>query len=141
MRRLSRLGASRDTLLNQYRLICRSVLETAAPLFAGGLSQTNISDIENVQRSAFKIILRKDYFSYSQALDVLGENTLEERRENISLKFAKKSTNHPKMKHLFKKKECTKTRNGSKFVETKSNTKRGYNNPVKYFIRMLNSQP
>ena len=67
LRRLSRLGASRDTLLNQYRLICRSVLEMAAPVFSGGLSQTNISDIEDVQRSAFKIILRRDYVSYSQA--------------------------------------------------------------------------
>ena len=140
LRRLSRLGASRDTLLNQYRLICRSVLETAAPLFAGGLSQTNMSDIEDVQRSAFKIILRRDYISYSQALDLLGETTLEKRRENISLKFAKKSTTHPKMRHLFKKKEYSKTRNGSKFIETKSNTKRGYNNPVKHFIRLLNSQ-
>ena len=103
LRRLSRLGASRDTLLDQYRLICRSVLETAAPVFAGGLSQTNISDIEDVQRSAFKIILRKDYASYCQALALLGETTLEERRENISLKFAKKCTIHPKMKHLFNK--------------------------------------
>ena len=80
------------------------MLEMAAPVFSGGLSQTNISDIEDVQRSAFKIILRRDYVSYSQALDILGETTLEERRDKICLKFAKKSANHPKMKHLFKKK-------------------------------------
>ena len=75
-----------------------------------------------------------------QALDILGETTLEERRDKICLKFAKKSANHPKMKHLFRKKDFAKTRSRPKFEETTSKTKRGYNNPVKHCIRLLNSQ-
>ena len=74
------MGASWDTLLDLYHLLIRSVLETAAPVFSGGLSKTNISDIEEVQRSAFKIILKGNFQHYDHALEIRNENTLEERR-------------------------------------------------------------
>ena len=47
--RLCKLGASREKLLDQYWLTVRSVMEFAVPAFAGGLSLTNIQDIEEVQ--------------------------------------------------------------------------------------------
>ena len=58
LRRLSKLGASRDTLLDSYHLRIRSIMEMAAPVFSGSLSKSNISDIEDVQKGALKIILR-----------------------------------------------------------------------------------
>ena len=102
LRRLSCLGASRQTLLEQYFSICRSVLETSVPVFAGGLSITNSSDIEDVQKAALKIILKNDYINYEQALHDVGESTLKERRDKLSLKLAKKCAVHPKLKHYFK---------------------------------------
>ena len=109
LRRLSKLGASIETLLDLYHLMVRSTMETAVPVFAGSLSKTNIHDFEEVQRQAFKIILRGKFHTYENALEKLGEKTLEERRESISLKFAKKSIFHPKMKHLFKSNASTRT--------------------------------
>ena len=108
----------------------RSVVETGAPIFSGGLSQTNISDIEEVQKAAFQIILRGDYKNYESALSFLGEKTLEKRRENISLKFAKSCVNHPKMSHRFEKRENVRTRSGATFVESLHINSRGYNGPI-----------
>ena len=54
------------------------------------MSKTNINDMEHVQKSAFKIILRGKYKNYDNALDILGEESLEDRREAISTKYAKK---------------------------------------------------
>ena len=139
--RLSSLGASRDTLMNQYRLIVRSLMETSVPVFSGGLPKTNIDDIEAVQKGVFKIILWGKYKNYENALSLLHEKTLQERRQTISLKFAKKCPNHPKMKHWFEIKQNLRTRRGNKFVETKFKTARGNKEPVNYLIRLLNSNP
>ena len=141
LRRLSKLGASTATLLTIYKSAVRSVIETASPVFAGGLRVTNSDAIESVQKAAFKIILRGKYESYQNALLVLDEATLEERRETISLRFAKKSTQHPKMSHLFNKKKNSKTRKGKKlFIEPRTFSSRAFNGPVPYMIRLLNSQ-
>ena len=47
----------------------------AAPVFTGALSKTNIEDIGDVQKGAFKIILRGNYQDYETALTDLGEKT------------------------------------------------------------------
>ena len=139
LRRLSRLGASRDTLLNQYHLMIRSIEEMGAPVFTGGLSKTNIDDIEQVQKGAFKIILKGDYINYESALTTLGEKTLEQRRADIALKFAKTCVSHPKMSHLFQKSKNERTRSGETcFFETQFNSARGFNGPISYLIRLLN---
>ena len=139
LRRLCKLGASTGTLLHMYQVLLRSVLETAAPVFAGGLTKTNIRDFENVQKSAFKIILRGNYINYENALELLEQDTLEMRRNTISYKFAKKNIHHPKMRHLFRKKISARTRSKSKFIEPTFKTNRGQKGPVSYLIRLLNN--
>ena len=126
LRRLQKLGASMQTILEMYHKTTRSILEMGTPVFAGGLSKTNKHDFEGVQRQAFRIILRGELNSYEHALNVLEEKSLDERRDKFSLKFAKKSVEHPKMKHLFKKKTNLKTRNGSIFSELKATCARTY---------------
>ena len=56
LRRLKFLGASSDTLIDIYKLFCRSVLEYGAPVWSGNLKQCNTKDIERVQKNAYKII-------------------------------------------------------------------------------------
>ena len=107
-------------------------------IFSGGLSKTNSDDFESVQKSAFKVILRGEYHDYDNALDFLEQTTLKERRKEISLKFAKKNVNHPKMKHLFRRKKNLETRKGGKFIEPRYRTDRANNGPVNYLIRLLN---
>ena len=55
LRRLKTLGASIETLLDIYRLFCRSVLEYRAPVWSGALTTGNKQDIERVQKNAFLV--------------------------------------------------------------------------------------
>ena len=50
----------------------RSILEYAAPVFTSMLTQKNISDIERIQKSAVKVILKDKYTSYKKALSELN---------------------------------------------------------------------
>ena len=142
LRRLSCLGASRQMLLEQYISICRSVLETSVPVFAGGLSETNSSDIEDVQKAALKIILKNEYTNYEEALSKVEELSLKERRDILLLKFAKKCAVHPKLKHYFTKKQINKTKTmipaPEIYVEPRWNSARGAKNPIIYLTRLLN---
>ena len=70
---------------------CRSVLELAAPAWTPGLTKTEISQLERVQKTACGIILGGKITSYKSALKILNMETLESRREQISLKFAKRA--------------------------------------------------
>ena len=56
LRRLKILGASRSTLLDIYKLFCRSVLEFGAPVWSGALSAKSNQEIERVQKNAMRII-------------------------------------------------------------------------------------
>ena len=111
LRRLSKLGASIETLVEMFQLSIRNLMEQGAPVFTGGLSQGN-----------------------------MNQDTLEERRIVISLKFAKKSINHPKLKHFFKRNTNDRTRFGRKFkfIEPRVNSDRGRKGPISFLIRLLN---
>ena len=50
-------------------------------------------------------MIKNDYANYEQALNAVDQLTLEERREMLSLKFAKKCAVHPKLKKYFRKKK------------------------------------
>ena len=137
LRRLKALGASVDTLMDQYHKSLRSVLEFGAPLWTGSLTKTNIADIEKVQKTAFKVILGHQYTGHLNALNVLGETTLEERRLALCKKYAKKCSKNPKMTSLFPVTR-NKTRYGKKFIEPIFKSKRATNGCVPFLIRLLN---
>ena len=67
------------------------VLEYCAPVWHGILTQRQSNRIEAVQKRALRIILRKQYFNYKHALNVLGLKSLHTRRQNLCLKFVQKS--------------------------------------------------
>ena len=68
-----------------------SVLEYCAPIWHGILTQRQSDRIEAVQKRALRLILRKQYFNYQQALDVIGLKSLHVRRQNLCLKFVSKA--------------------------------------------------
>ena len=141
LRRLCKMGASNETLVEMFNLKIRSLLEMAAPLFTGGLTQGNIDDFEAVQKLAFKIILRGNYVNYENALNILEQELLEDRRLSLSFKFAKKCTKHPKMKHLFKKRNNKRAKNkyNTEYEEPRVNSARGEKGPISFLTRLLNN--
>ena len=136
LRRLKLLGASRTTLLDIYKLFCRSVLEYCAPVWAGSISKKNTQDIERTQKNAFKIIFGSSYTSYEELLMEIDESSLKERRDELSLRFAQKCLKNDKFCSWFP--PGVSTRGGSHFFEAEAKTKRLKDSAIPYMTRLLN---
>ena len=72
----------------------RSILEKSAVVWHSGLTDEERCNIERVQKSAFKLILRDKYIDYESSLKVLDMESLDERRKTLCLNFALKCTKH-----------------------------------------------
>ena len=83
-----------EELLDVYQKQVRSVLEMAVPVWEPGLTKEESRQIERVQKTACFIIMGDDHTSYLDSLEVLGCQTLKERRGEICLKGPWQSS-HP----------------------------------------------
>ncbi|CAH1245962.1 RET [Branchiostoma lanceolatum] len=88
--RLRQFQLPTHDLLTVYTCFVRPVLEYATPLWHPGLTNSQRRKIENIQVRATKIILGKNFHSYSAACEALGLQTLENRRVSLCLRFAQK---------------------------------------------------
>ena len=143
LRKVASFGTSIAELKNIYILFVRSQLEHSATVWHSSLTEDNRNDLERVQKSALKIILKEKYKSYDQALNVLDIETLDERREGLCLKFAIKSSKHEKTSKMFPiniKKHDMDTRNPEKFKVQFSRTERLKNCSVIFMQNALNKQ-
>ena len=119
----------------------RSILEQSCVVWHGSLTEENRSDLERIQKNSLRIILKNKYINYEQALNDLNIDTLENRRETLCLKFAKKARNSPYIKELFKEKNKIHTmelRNTEKFEVHMAHTKRYQESSIPYMQRLLN---
>ena len=111
-------------------------------MWHSSLTLENFQDLERVQKNALRIILQDDYQSYSNALNKTGLSTLFERRETLSLKFAKASLKNKDMRSIFPRNDVSSTMD-TRFREpykvTKSRTERLKTSAVPYMQRLLNS--
>ena len=103
LRKVSSFGASLSDLKNIYVLFIRSLLEQSCTVWHSGLTVQNTEDLERIQKTSLKIILKEKYLSYEQALKVLDLETLNVRRENLCENFAKKSLKNKKLTEFFVK--------------------------------------
>ena len=140
LRRLKKLGASMEDLLDLYHKHVRSILEYAAPVWHSSLTGEDRLKLERVQKTAFHIILGKQYKSYNSALKITGSKTLFDRRRKICLKFAQKSLKNSKFKNWFKPTSNeTKTRQEKlKFHNVHCRTDRYEDSPLSYLTGLLN---
>ena len=124
-----------------YMLQIRSKLDQSAVVWHSSLSLKNRNDLERVQKSAVRCILGDSYKGYKDALGRLNLITLEERRNQMCLKFAKQCLKLDKMKGLFPKKESVHTmqkRSPEYYKVVKSQTERFRNSAIPSMVRMLN---
>ena len=122
-------------IYNQY---IRSVLEYGSNVWHSGLTISNQNDIERLQRSAVKIILKDNYQSYKEGLKFLNMDSLIHRREKMLLSFSKKCLKIENMKMLFPKKNTRDTINKSKFIVNKCKSERYKNSAVPTMQKLLN---
>ena len=77
--------SKRNDLKDIYLTFIRSIVEQSAVVWHSGLSSRNTKDIERVQKAAVRVIMGKSYKKYNQSLTELNLDSLEKRREFLSL--------------------------------------------------------
>ena len=125
----------------QVKSFIRSKLETSAVVWHSSLSCKNRRDLERVQKSAMKVILKNQYSTYEEALKILNMDTLDKRREILCRKFAKNCLKNEKMKKLFpieKHQHNMKTRSQSFFKVNRARTSRYQRSAIPYLQKLLN---
>ena len=132
---------SRQDLKSIYLTYIRSAIEQSAVVWQSSLTNKNRKDLERVQKTAIKVILGSNYTTYNEGLKILKIQSLNDRREALCLKFAKKCLENEKVKGLFplrKLKNCMEIRKMNKFRMIKANTKRYEQSAIPYMRRILN---
>ena len=126
-------------LVEIYVLYIRSVLQSLAVVWNSSLTQEQEKELERVQKVALRIILKDQYESYENALLVCSLLTLKDRREALSLSFAKKCIKNYKTKDMFPLNIASyDTRFSEKYVVTKAKKSRLMNSAIPYMQRLLN---
>ena len=123
------------------RGIDKGKLEQSAVVWHSSLSKDNVADLERVQKSALKIILKERYCDYKGALRKLNIESLYDRREALLLRFAKKSLKLVQFRKLFpvkKQLHNMKIRNQQKFIINSANTERYKRSSVPAMQKLLN---
>ena len=137
----SKFTCNKSDLKKIYILQIRSKLEQSAVVWHSSLTQKCKNKLERVQKSALRLILGDQFFSYKNALKVLNLQTLDERRESLCLGFAKKCLQENKFKSMFPKKpqiHNMKRRTNEKFIVKRSFTERHRKSAIPSMQRLLN---
>ena len=122
-----------------YNKQCRSIVEFAAPVLNGAITDNEILEIERVQKIALHIILGDQYVTYRNALTKTNLETLENRRAKLCLNFARRAENHTKHMQWFKLRPKTTTRqNNYKYWSVNARTDRLKRSPIPYLTNLLN---
>ena len=141
LRKVSSFCTDYEELKNIYILYVRSILEQSATVWHSSLTDENKNDLERVQKTALKVILGDSYMSYENALKILDIETLNDRRIDLCLNFARKSSKHPKMKWMFPLNDKTHqmgTRKPEKYKVQHANTDRLKDSALIFMQNLLN---
>ena len=112
-----------------------------AVVWHSSITKRNRKDLERIQKSALKVILGEKYENYKDALEIIGIDSLESRREKLSLKFAKQCLGHEKLKGLFPRHERIHNmdkRNLEKYIVNNAKTERYRKSAIPSMQRLLN---
>ena len=112
--RLKKLGASDKMLIDLYQKHVRSVVEYATPVWNSGLTQSDINEIERIQKTALSVIFNEN--SYTKKLEMSNLEKLRERRDVMCQKFAIKTVKNPRFADWFVKKQNPKKYKTEKHV-------------------------
>ena len=101
----------------------------------------NISDIEHIKKIVLKIILAENYLSYKHACQSMSTVSLEERRQQLALKFALSCLKSKQHMHFLKQRTSKyyELRNIKSFEEPYCHTSRYYSSPIPAMTRLLNN--
>ena len=137
----SKFTSNKSDLKKIYIQQIRSKLEQSAVVWHSSLTQRCKQKLERVQKSALRIILGDQYLNYKNALNVLNLQSLEERRESLCLRFAKKCLQVEKFRSMFPIKHQVHNmakRDNEKYIVRRTLTERHKNSAIPHMQRLLN---
>ena len=106
------------------------------------LTNKNINDLERTQKSFGKLVLKEEYKTYENGLLQLNLESLELRRQELILRFAKNGIKKNTLNDLFpvsKRKHPMDKRNKDKYVVNFANTDRLKNGSIITMQNLLNN--
>ena len=113
-------------------------MEYSSVTFGPMLAKYEKNRLENVQKKCLRIIYGYG-LDYETLLQMADLETLDTRRQNALLKFARKSSNNPQFKKWFPlNKNRSSQRGGKEFEEKFARSDRLYNSPLFAMRRALN---
>ena len=118
LRKIASFGASQEDMKYIYTLFVRSSLEYSSSVWHRNITFENETDLERVQKSAFRLVLGNKYISYKNTIDILGMETLKDRRETLFKRLAINSLEVEQMKTILKENTnilTMETRNQEKY--------------------------
>jgi hypothetical protein len=101
IRKLLSFGANTEEMVHMWILFC-SLLEQLCVVWGTSLTQENINDLERTQKTFSKLVLKEKNKNYENALTLLNLDSLESRRKEMCLKFAKNGIRNDTLDDLFK---------------------------------------
>ena len=135
-------GASLQEMVHLWIVFCRSVIEQSCVVWHGSLTQENRDNLERTQKTFAKLVLKEKYQNYDDSLLLLNLDSLETRRNDISLKFAQAGIKNNKLNDLLptnNKKHKMETRAIEKYEVKFANTDRMKNASIIAMQHMLNA--
>ena len=142
LKQLRQFYLSPDDLLTCYKTFVRPSCEYGAPAWHAGLTMKQRRRIEFIQKRACRIILGTGYTSYREACMTLDIPTLEQRRDHLTLDFAKKLVSSDEFRSWLPptRGDTTgrTTRSSNLFDCVKARTERYKNSSVPYMTALLN---
>ena len=103
----------------------------------------NVNNLERPQKTFAKLDLKEKYKDYESSLTLLNLDSLEKRRQDLCLKFAKNGIKNNKLNDLFplnKKEHTMETRENLKYKVNFANTDRLKTSSIIAMQHMLNEE-
>ena len=125
-----------------YSQLIRSILEFNSNVWFSSITEEESEDLERVQKSVCKILLKSRYTSYEEALNILQLEDLKTRRLKQALKFGKGCLEVDQMKKLFhQKSDCTyNLRNQENIDVQHASRQRLYKSTIPSLQRLMNQE-
>ena len=138
LKRMQSLHLNKFELFDVYTKEIRSILEYAAPVWHASISKKEKSEIESIQKFAFKIILQNKYTNYYRACAFFQTVTLEQRRQEICKRFAIKNLKSKNSMFEIMPTDQRLRNKSIKVKEYKCHTKQFQRSSIPYLATVIN---